>query len=69
MDKIIDVLKELLDNGISKILAILIIPILPIIALLVNFNATGNYWLDLLIAFGITGTFILIIWITIKNKL
>ena len=69
MDKIIEVLKELLDNGISKILAILIIPILPVIALLGNFNATGNYWLDLLIAFGITGTFILIIWITIKNKL
>ena len=69
MDRIIEVLKELLDNGISKILGILIIPILPIIALLGNFNATGNYWLDLLIAFGITGTFILIIWITIKNKL
>ena len=68
MDKIVDVLKELLGDGVGKILAIIIIPILPIFALFGNFHAIGNYWLDLLIAFGITGTFALIVWIAIRGK-
>lgn len=68
MDKFIDLIKEIFDNGIQKLLAVVFIPVLPIFALFGEFNATGNYWWDLVIAFGITGVFVLVIWIIVKNK-
>jgi len=67
MEKVAELIKELLENGLSKILAIIVIPILPILALFGNFNATGNYFLDLLIALGITGSFVFLIWLKVKK--
>ena len=59
MDKIVEKLKELLDNCVQKLLALIVIPVLPLLALYGKFNATGNYWWDSLIVFGITGLFYL----------
>lgn len=57
-----EIFEKIFDTIIGKILVVILLPFLPIIAILGGLHVTGNYWWDLLISFAFPGFFALFIW-------
>jgi hypothetical protein len=61
-------MKEEIGKLIAKFLTPVVALFLPVYAIGGRFHATGNYWLDLLIAFGSSGILWLLVWLMFRKR-